>query len=153
MRTVDHTGVSGTGNVAEGIRFEDGSVALRWHGDHASTVVWASLEDAVAVHGHDGATEVHWLDDEGGDPVDPVERRREAMAYAATALAGDVLGDGQRPSLNTAEVVQLAEWLMYGQASYETPRRLIAGGVDSGLAVLKAKTEARLTAAFDTKPF
>lgn len=59
-RTKDETGVSGTGNVAEGAQFTDGTVVIRWHGQHASTVIWSSLEDALAVHGHDGLTTVVW---------------------------------------------------------------------------------------------
>ncbi|MFI0739327.1 hypothetical protein ACH4PU_14745 [Streptomyces sp. NPDC021100] len=55
-RAIDHTGVSGVGIVAEGVLFTDGTAALRWRGAHASTVIWASLDDALAVHGHDGAT-------------------------------------------------------------------------------------------------
>ncbi|MFI9203317.1 hypothetical protein [Streptomyces sp. NPDC053048] len=55
-RTLDHTGVSGTGIVAEGVLFTDGTAVIRWRGPHASTVIWASLDDALAVHGHDGAT-------------------------------------------------------------------------------------------------
>jgi hypothetical protein len=144
MRTVDHTGVSGTGNVAEGIRFEDGSVALRWHGDHASTVVWASLEDAVAVHGHDGSTEVHWLDDEGGDPVDPAVQRAAFVERAANALAGArSVGDvSERAPLQTAEVIQLAEWLMSGNR-FDSMRAHVA--------INQARNEAR--AAHYDKPF
>jgi hypothetical protein len=54
--------VSGEGIVAEGIEFSDGSVCIRWKSATPSTVVWASLDDAMKVHGHDGATEVLWLD-------------------------------------------------------------------------------------------
>lgn len=59
-RDVDHTGVSGTGTVADGVEFPDGTVAVRWRGEHVSTVVWASLADALHVHGHGGATHVVW---------------------------------------------------------------------------------------------
>lgn len=62
VRHRDVSGVSGTGVVAEGVRFSDGRVALRWLGDHPSTVAWDSAEDAEATHGHGGATEVLWLD-------------------------------------------------------------------------------------------
>lgn len=62
-RREDITGISGTGVVAEGIRFVDGTVALRWRTDKASTVVWASIEDALAIHGHGGATSVIWIDE------------------------------------------------------------------------------------------
>lgn len=58
VRTVDETGVSGTGIVAEGVVFTDGRVALRWKGEHASTVVWDTIDSAIAVHGHGGRTQV-----------------------------------------------------------------------------------------------
>lgn len=61
-RDVDHTGVSGTGVVAEGVQFSDGTCALRWHGERASMVMWQSLDDARQVHGHDGATRFTFLD-------------------------------------------------------------------------------------------
>jgi hypothetical protein len=63
-RDVDETGVSGTGRVAEGCQFSDGTAVVRWLGAHASTVVWTHLEDAVAVSGHNGLTRVVWLDEE-----------------------------------------------------------------------------------------
>ena len=57
-RDVDPTGVSGTGFVAEGIEFTDGTVVVRWLGETPSTVVWPSLDAAMKVHGHDGKTVV-----------------------------------------------------------------------------------------------
>ncbi|NOL39089.1 hypothetical protein HPO96_02400 [Kribbella sandramycini] len=62
VRYRDPSGVSGTGVVAEGCEFSDGSVALRWRGDNPATAVWPGLEAVLAVHGHQGATEVRWLD-------------------------------------------------------------------------------------------
>jgi hypothetical protein len=59
-RKRDVSGISGIGRVAEGVQFSDGTVVLRWLTDKASTVVWDSLEDAMAVHGHDGNTKVVW---------------------------------------------------------------------------------------------
>lgn len=62
-RSEDITGVSGTGIVAEGIAFGDGRVALRWIvGEHRSTVTWDSLAAVEAVHGHNGATIVKFID-------------------------------------------------------------------------------------------
>lgn len=61
-RAQDPSGVSGTGIVAEGVLFSDGTVAVRWHGQHPSTAVWASLADAEHVHGHGGLTRVVFLD-------------------------------------------------------------------------------------------
>jgi hypothetical protein len=63
-RSEDVTGVSGTGDVAEGVEFSDGTVVLRWAGVTPSTVVWPDLAAAIKVHGHDGRTRAAWLDDE-----------------------------------------------------------------------------------------
>lgn len=60
-RHVDPTGISGTGVVAEGIEFTDGTVVIRWTaGDHHSTVMWPDLESVEAIHGHGGATQIEW---------------------------------------------------------------------------------------------
>lgn len=62
IRHVDVSGVSGTGPVAEGIEFSGGAVALRWTSTKPCTAVWDSIDDLLSVHGHDGATEVRWID-------------------------------------------------------------------------------------------
>ena len=59
-RFVDVSGVSGEEEVAEGVQFSDGAVAIRWLGDRPSTVVWNNIEDAEFIHGHDGKTRVFW---------------------------------------------------------------------------------------------
>jgi hypothetical protein len=64
VRYHDLSGVSGTGVVAEGCVFTDGSVALRWRGNNPATAVWPDLDSVLAVHGHQGATEVRWLEPE-----------------------------------------------------------------------------------------
>jgi len=56
VRSADPSGVLGVGVVAEGVQYTDGSVALRWLGDHPATAVWPSLDEVLAVHGHEGAT-------------------------------------------------------------------------------------------------
>ena len=61
-RMVDVSGVSGVGDVAEGVRFSSGRVVLHWSGPYASTVVWDSLEAAMAVHGHNGGTQAVFED-------------------------------------------------------------------------------------------
>ena len=65
-RHEDATGISGTGVVAEGVEFTDGIVVLKWIvGDHRSIVIWnQGIESVKAIHGHDGKTEVVWLDDD-----------------------------------------------------------------------------------------
>lgn len=65
QRTVDVTGVSGTGRVADGCEFPDGMCIVRWRGDFPSTVVWPSVGALEHIHGHGGATRVVWIDVEG----------------------------------------------------------------------------------------
>lgn len=62
VRRLDHSGVSGTGIVAEGIQWTDGSVVIRWLSDVASTAVWDDLDTMLTVHGHGGDTKVVWVD-------------------------------------------------------------------------------------------
>ncbi|MFI6909637.1 hypothetical protein ACIBKY_50840 [Nonomuraea sp. NPDC050394] len=62
MRHTDVSGVSGTGVVADGVQWPDGTVVIRWRGDRPSTVQWNSIDDAIAVHGHDGKTGFVYLD-------------------------------------------------------------------------------------------
>lgn len=65
-RHEDETGISGTGPVAEGVMFSDGSAALRWRTAVRSTAIYACMGDLEKIHGHDGKTEVVWLDPIGG---------------------------------------------------------------------------------------
>lgn len=62
VRHVDVSGVSGTGVVAEGTEWTDGSVSLRWRSEHASTTFYeAGVRAVLAVHGHCGASEIVYL--------------------------------------------------------------------------------------------
>jgi hypothetical protein len=76
-RDLDVSGVSGTGIVAVGTQFPDpaevvfpdgqvlslppGWCRITWLSEHRSTVLWASVRDAIAVHGHGGATRIVWV--------------------------------------------------------------------------------------------
>lgn len=59
-RIVDVSGVSGTGIVADGVEFPDGTCVIHWRGVKPSTVVWQSVDDAESIHGHGGATKIVW---------------------------------------------------------------------------------------------
>lgn len=61
-RKVDVTGVSGTGTVAEGCVFGDGTTVVRWLGDHPTTTVHPSVESVEHIHLHEGRTEFRWQD-------------------------------------------------------------------------------------------
>lgn len=64
QRDTDETGVSGTGRVADGVLWPDGTATVRWRERPASTGVWASLSEVEQVHGHHGMTRVVWIDTE-----------------------------------------------------------------------------------------
>lgn len=54
--------VSGTGDVAWGVEWPDGAVAIRWPGDHPSTATWDDIRGPEAIHGHGGKTVVRYVD-------------------------------------------------------------------------------------------
>lgn len=66
-RDIDISGVSGTGPVADGVVFPDGTTVLHWRprrgdGLRGSTSVYLSLAHLEQIHGHRGATRVVWTD-------------------------------------------------------------------------------------------
>tara|TARA_Y100000310_G_scaffold321360_1_gene378874 strand:+ start:1432 stop:1656 length:225 start_codon:yes stop_codon:yes gene_type:complete len=63
----DHTGVSGTGRVAEGVVFDDGVTILRWFGTINSITIYNSITDLMKIHNHkntpsEGGTRIIWID-------------------------------------------------------------------------------------------
>ncbi|MFF4369664.1 hypothetical protein [Streptomyces sp. NPDC001594] len=80
LRHTDISGVSGTGIVADGILWPDGTASLRWRGERPSTVHWDRIADTQAVHGHKGATEIVW--DEPEQASGRAAAFREAVAVA-----------------------------------------------------------------------
>jgi hypothetical protein len=71
VRDIDVTGISGTGVVAQGVVFDDGSVVVRWldagvseinrlAGVRPTTVMHENIGSVLALHGHNGATKIVW---------------------------------------------------------------------------------------------
>jgi hypothetical protein len=60
LRKEDISGVSGTGEVAEGVEFHDGQVVLSWFGQHHTLEVAPSVDTVLSIHGHGGRTEIVW---------------------------------------------------------------------------------------------
>lgn len=71
-RDKDVSGVSGTGDVADGVEFDDGSCVVYWRGVHRSLEHWQNWQECEEVHGHGGLTRVVFLDEE--ENVGPVAR-------------------------------------------------------------------------------
>ena len=97
MRDTDVSGVSGTGVVADGVAFPDGTVALRWRGGNPTSVVFHDngVESVEAIHGHGGATRLVWLAEDlettaevaaTYDERDDWRRRYEALRDGMTGL-------------------------------------------------------------------
>lgn len=85
-RYKDPSQVSGVGNVAEGVEFTDGSVALRWPGEYPSTAVWPDIRAMEAIHGHNGLTVVEYQ-----------EPQRLIAAYQQTLMWLMTATDDNRP--------------------------------------------------------
>ena len=62
LRKEDFSGVSGTGLVAEGVQFSDGTCAMRWKTATTSTAIYRNIEELEHIHGHEGRTQVVWVD-------------------------------------------------------------------------------------------
>jgi len=73
---LDVSGVSGTGVIAEGVEWSDGTVALHWRGRWPTTTVWDSggIDAVLAIHGHEGSTQIEWDDGPNGQAF-PLRRR------------------------------------------------------------------------------
>lgn len=59
-RIEDETGISGTGIVAQGVLFDDGTCALRWLTANRSSGFYDNVETLEKIHGHNGKTVIRW---------------------------------------------------------------------------------------------
>ncbi|MEV8124082.1 hypothetical protein AB0P07_08205 [Streptomyces sp. NPDC085944] len=80
-RRTDISGISGTGDVADGVLWPDGTAAVRWRGEHPSAVHWDRGRVSVElIHGHQGATEIVWLDQDDEPAPAPISDASPAAA-------------------------------------------------------------------------
>ena len=78
IRDEDVTGISGTGIVAEGVEFKDGTTVMRWlpagtarpEVVKPTTVIHESVDSVIALHGHNGKTWVQFADDIAWPPAE-----------------------------------------------------------------------------------
>lgn len=61
-RKEDVSGTSGEGIVAEGVMFSNGRASLHWLTQLTSIAIYDNMETLDKIHGHDGRTEVVWID-------------------------------------------------------------------------------------------
>jgi hypothetical protein len=62
LRLEDVHGVSGTGVVAEGVQFTNGTVVMTWLSHLTSVAMYHSIDVLERIHGHDERTVVVWDD-------------------------------------------------------------------------------------------
>ena len=63
FRIKDATGVSETGVIAEGTVFTDGLSVIHWLREPFAMGVYPTLNDVIAVHGHEGGMQLHFIDE------------------------------------------------------------------------------------------
>lgn len=61
-RNQDISGISGTGYVAEGVQFSDGTCVLKWTTETSSMGIYHSHVELIHIHGHAGVTTIEWAD-------------------------------------------------------------------------------------------
>ena len=62
VRDKDHSGISGTGHVADGVVFPSGKTVICWRVITSSIVVYDCPDHVEAIHGHNGSTRIEWID-------------------------------------------------------------------------------------------
>lgn len=73
VRHEDNTGTSGTGVVAVGVKYPGGAVHMQWRNDTNPDLETSSngvafkpapngVEATEEIHGHEGRTEIDWID-------------------------------------------------------------------------------------------
>ena len=62
IRMKDISGCSGTGIVAEGVVFSDGSAILKWLRKPYSLGIYKSITHLLDLHGHNGNTKIQFID-------------------------------------------------------------------------------------------
>ena len=73
VRNEDYSGVSGEGVVATGVAYPDGAVHMQWRNEGNDDLTTDSngcafkpapdgVEATIEVHGHEGRTEIRWVD-------------------------------------------------------------------------------------------
>lgn len=80
-RLEDETGISGLGQVTDGIQFDDGTVIMKWNTATTSVGIYESIADVIFIHGHNGKTVVDWADDEEFEVYPEFLEFAEAVTY------------------------------------------------------------------------
>ena len=125
-RDQDITGISGTGPVADGVEFPDGTVVVRWRdlggpaaarGVRPTTVVFESITAVEALHGHGGATRIVW------GALTSVCKHCGRAIVATRPAAGWVHADGGQAGLGRCHTDDSGEVYGYNAEPAATAQR------------------------------
>ncbi len=89
-RVQDHSGVSGTGPVVEGVQFTNGWCALRWISNKSSICFYQSIDEVKAIHGHGGKTEIVMHD------FEPLQKTRSGQGGQNFEILLDIIEEASR---------------------------------------------------------
>lgn len=146
-RLEDETGISGTGIIAEGVEFSDGTCALRWRTSVRSTALYDNLKTLEQIHGHQGKTKVIFT----GGPLDRgfTDAARDACENAPFASVG---GLERRDSLVAPAYITpdeqqayLLGYEVFALTSYGKDWRTCEFGWDDALTLRKKSARAART--------
>ncbi len=62
-RSEDVSGISGTGTIAEGVEFTDGTCVIKWLTHTSSINIFPNVKELMLVHGHEGKTVIEYANE------------------------------------------------------------------------------------------
>jgi len=86
-RKIDISGVSGIGTVAQGVIFDNGKAALTWLTPFTSVAIYENLNHVIAVHGHDGVTQIVQIADLSDEDESMKSFRKKILNSGAEELS------------------------------------------------------------------
>lgn len=90
QRHQDITGISGTGKVAEGCILHSGKVVMSWLSATPSGCVHESIEAVQKIHGHSGATEIVFPEDDDLSALPTLYHLHHSENKSGLSGVGDV---------------------------------------------------------------
>ena len=88
-REEDDSGISGTGRVAEGIEYSDGTVVVHWLSHTPSTNIYGNMKQVISIHGHEGKTNIVPIWEE-----EPPVRKEDVVNKKGDSRASDGIPAG-----------------------------------------------------------
>lgn len=100
LRDHDVSGISGTGHIADGVLWDNGTVTICWRGPHESVVHRRSVRSVEEIECHGGATRIVWDDGEPDDVT--LEQSGGTIAWRVFGKTADEL---RHVDLSTAQAL------------------------------------------------